>query len=130
MSIPTCSPEGWVDSPENMMVKMFHYACESDHSQSSISLGTVFSIRKVMAENATKPDDVKMALLNGLKSYYSRVFSDVKVSIDYTDTGDNDITYNVDISGRYNNNFYRLSDTLSGISTDSNKSFKREFFNE
>ena len=83
--LPVLGPEGILETPETILVKLFQQCFASDYSQSNLYFGNVFSMQYALS---LAPNDLKETINHiqvGMTRYLSNYFESVEVKVSEVD---------------------------------------------
>lgn len=96
--IPSLSKHGFTSNPNIILQAIFGHGTASDHSQSTIFLGNIFSIQKVISDNAQNPNRLVIAMQEAFDKIYKRYFEKAEVIVSFIDTDNGLYQLNINVS--------------------------------
>lgn len=123
---PALSAESSVTEPIKILYRMFNNTVTAEHSQSTLFMGRVVSLKWIISENASNPTSAANLIQVTLENYFAPVFDavDVRCSVEegslVTSESGNVTQYalELDIVVTKNGTRYQLSKSISSMNGD------------
>jgi len=93
--LPTLTEEGFLDNPQQMLIKIYEYFLSSDYSQSVSFFGNIASLRYLVREYNDSIDTLRIEITNTLNSLMSRYWSNYEVTIEIANYNVNSVSYTI-----------------------------------
>lgn len=110
IAIPTLSSDGWVTDPELTAVHAFANFVENRHNDSLFFQDKTVSFLHILAKYNRDPNGLVSACQKTLTNYYQRLgFTNLNITMTYTDTNDGRYTINFAMVGYKDDTYVDIS---------------------
>jgi len=93
--LPTLTEDGFLDKPQQMLIKIYEYFLSSDYSQSVSFFGNISSLRYLVREHNDSIDTLRIEITNTLNRLLSRYWNNYEVNIDIVNYDVNTVSYTI-----------------------------------
>jgi len=97
-TVPSLTTDGFLTHIPTMIVKIYEYFTISDYSQSVCFFGNISSLTYIVNTYSTKPDMVRLELMNTLTKLYNNYWDNIDIDVEIKSFINDVYDINVDVS--------------------------------